>query len=232
MLSFPSSLRQVAATTYRSGALQCARMLPPLLQHTRGAKTGINSVRPGHVVNYKNKPHLVVKTHHSVMGRGSAHVKLDLKDVVSGTKITERFKSGDSVETVHVRTRTYNYMYHDDSDIHVTDPETFEQLAVPVDALQGGEKALPMLEDSTPLTVSLYNDAPIAARLPTVFVMRIVETSVPMKGGVNATAKGIGYKPATLQNGLRVEVPDFCKEGDEIELAFEEGSARYMRRIM
>ncbi|KAI9217704.1 hypothetical protein BC828DRAFT_351217, partial [Blastocladiella britannica] len=198
----------------------------------RGYKLSLNTVRLGNVIEYRGRPHVVTKATHSVMGRGSAHVKLDLKDVVTGSRFTERFKTSDTVEGVHINSQAMQYLYHDDEAIHVLDSETFEQHAVPIETMQGGERALPFMQESTPLSVSFLDGTPITAKLPTTFQFEIVDTPDNIKGGSNPTAKGIGYKVAILAGDLRVEVPDFCVNGDKIEIAVDDALAiKYVRRV-
>ncbi|KAI9142059.1 hypothetical protein BKA69DRAFT_337360 [Paraphysoderma sedebokerense] len=197
----------------------------------RGIKIAINSVKPGTVIDLKGKPHLVLKATHQTSGRGSAHVKLDLKDVINGGKITEKYRTSDSVEGVHVSTRPFQYLYHDDTQIHVMHPETFEQLSIDVSTLQGGEKVVSMLSDTIPVSISFWKDTAILAKLPSQLKLPIVETNAPQKAATNPSAKGIGYKTAVLQGNIKVEVPEFCKMGDEIEISLENGSATYLRRV-
>ncbi|KAI9183082.1 hypothetical protein H9P43_003999 [Blastocladiella emersonii ATCC 22665] len=197
----------------------------------RGYKLTLNNVRIGQVIEYRGRAHVVTKAAHSVMGRGSAHIKLDLKDVVTGSRYTERYKTSDTVEGIHISTKVMQYLYHDDESVHVLDNETFEQHAVPIETMQGGEKALAFLQESTPINVSFLEGAAITAKLPTVFVFEILDTAENVKAAVNATAKGVGYKPATVAGDLRVEVPDFCVVGDKIEVQVDEGlNLKYVKR--
>ncbi|ORZ37835.1 hypothetical protein BCR44DRAFT_158241 [Catenaria anguillulae PL171] len=215
----------------RLSATLPATRLHSLGYGARAYKLTINNVRIGAVIEYRGRPHVVTKATHSVMGRGSAHVKLDLKDVVSGNRFTERYKTSDSVEGVHISSKPLQYLYHDDEAVHVLDNETFEQHAVPIETMQGGEKALAFLQESTPITVSFLDGAAITAKLPSSFVFEIEDTPDNVKAAANPTAKGIGYKVATLAGGLRVEVPDFCVKGEKIEVSVDENlNLKYVKR--
>ncbi|KNE57358.1 translation elongation factor P [Allomyces macrogynus ATCC 38327] len=219
----------------RSSFGQVGKTFRPTVQQwaaIRGYKVTINNVRTGAVIEFRGKPHVVTKAVHSVMGRGSAHVKLDLKDVVTGARYTERFKTSDSVEAVKIFTRSLQYLYHDETEVHVMDPETFEQHAVPLETMQGGEKAVAFLQESTPISVAFLDNTAITAKLPPTFIFEVVDAPAIVMAAANATAKGVGYKVAVLPNGLRVEVPDFVVIGDKIECSVDENlNISYSKRV-
>ncbi|ORY07066.1 hypothetical protein K493DRAFT_5321 [Basidiobolus meristosporus CBS 931.73] len=178
----------------------------------QGIKTAVNAVRKGQTIEFKNSLWVVNGKEHGVMGRGSALVKLELRNTTNGSKCVERFQPSDSVEVKQAHLEQYQYLYTAGDRVYLLNQETFEELELEKSALEGGEKLFPMLEDNMVVTVQFIESAgPVAFRLPPQHVYT-VESCTDVVGH----SKGATYKPATLTNGCRVTIPDFVKAGDRI----------------
>ncbi|KAA8549676.1 hypothetical protein F0562_001306 [Nyssa sinensis] len=177
-------------------------------QH-RGVKIRGSDVKPGQVIERKGKIYQVLKSQHNQQGRGGAVIQVELRDVDSGNKTSERIRTEEAVERVFVEEKSYKYLYTDDDVVVLMEPNTFEQLDVPKDMF--GEAAV-YLKDDMRVTVELYDEKPMSASVPQRVTCKVVEAQVPMKG-IAATPH---YKKVLLDNGLTVQVPPFILTGDEI----------------
>ncbi|CAO3673843.1 unnamed protein product [Rhizopus microsporus] len=192
-------------------------------------KLSVGSVKKGQIVQLKDKAWRVLSRDHVSSGRGGAVVKMELQDILSNTKINERFKSGDSLEILNLSDEAYQFLYTNGDMIHLLNLETFEEIEMPVSACEGGERAVGLLEDAMPITVSFlttpeHGRQPCTFKLPNNYTFTV--ESVIERGG--QAAKGTVYKTATLTNGAKLQVPEFVHEGDKIVVDIE--SMKYMRR--
>ncbi|MCB1947594.1 elongation factor P [Nitrosomonas sp.] len=179
-------------------------------------------VRVGNLVEYQNKLWKVYKKNHVKPGKGGAFVQLEMKAVIDGTKLNERFRSEDKVEKAHVEPRQMQYLYAEGDSYVFMDNESFEQLTVPIEEL---EEQAPYLLPNTDVQINFYNDSPIGLELPTSVVLEVTETEVMMKGQTAAS----GGKPAVLETGLKVTVPQFVNVGDKIKVNTDTGE--YVERV-
>ncbi len=168
-----------------------------------------NSIRVGNVIEYQNKSWQVLKRDHVKPGKGGAYVQVEMKDIINGTKTNVRFISTETIEKAHLESKKYQYQYMDQDDLVVMDMETFEQHNFSKTLL--GE-SLPFLQEEMNISVEYCNDNPINIILPETVTLEIVEADAVVK---NQTASS-SYKPAKLENGVRVMVPQFIASGDRI----------------
>lgn len=177
----------------------------------RFAKARGSDVRPGNVIERKGKVYQVVKAQHSTQGRGGAIIQVELRDVDSGNKVNERFRTDETVEKIFVESKSFTYLYTDEEtdSVVLMDPNTFVQLDVPKH-LFGDSVAY--LKDDITVSVELFNDRPMSASVPKRVTCTVVEAQVQMKG-MGATPHN---KKVLLDNGLRVEVPPHVLTGDKI----------------
>ncbi|SER56552.1 elongation factor P [Nitrosomonas sp. Nm51] len=173
-------------------------------------------IRVGNLIEYQSKLWKVYKKNHVKPGKGGAFVQLEMKAVVDGTKLNERFRSEDKVEKAHVEPRQMQYLYAEGDAFVFMDNESFEQLTVPAEEL---EEQSPYLLPNTDVQINFHNDNPIGLELPTSVVMEVTETEVMMKGQTAAS----GGKPAVLETGLKVTVPQFINVGDRIKINTDTG---------
>ena len=173
-------------------------------------KINANSIRCGTVLEHNNRLWIVVKNpDHTKPGKGGAYVQVEMKDIKTGTKLNERFSSSESVEKVKLDEKTYQFLYFEDNNLTLMDTETFEQLSVTKKIL--GDQ-LPFIQDGMNITLELYNDEVITAALPEQ-VTATIEQTEPVIKGQTATSS---FKPAILDNGVRIMVPPFVNVGDKV----------------
>ncbi|KAF9304015.1 hypothetical protein BGZ74_002583 [Mortierella antarctica] len=198
------------------------------LQQERGYKTNVLQVKKGFVVEVNSVLAVVLKRESSVMGRGTSTIKLDLQDLLTGSKHTERYRSGDMVEVTELDDLKCQFLYQAEGILHLMDPESFEMYEVPASVLE--DKQLPMLLPDMQVNLSLFQPdpdvpgTPIAVRLPAQAVFEVKETHA----SAAQANKGTVYKNADLENGLKVQVPDFVNTGDKVIVDTETG--KYVRR--
>jgi elongation factor P len=172
-------------------------------------KIGVNEMRVGNVIEHQGKLCLVVRTVHVQPGKGGAYVQAELKSVIEGTKYNERFRSADQVERVFMEERPYQYLYKDGDNLVFMDQDTFEQVSLNSDVL--GD-SVAFLQDGMIVNLSSYNGQIISAELPQTVVVTI-ESADPVVKGQTASSS---YKPAILDNGMRIMVPQHIDSGMRI----------------
>lgn len=180
-------------------------------------------IRAGNLLEWEKRVWRVLKCYHvHVGGRGGAFMQVEMKDVETGTKTNQRFRTDEKIERAYVESREMQYLYHDGSSYVFMDKETYEQLSLGEDFLEGQkEYLLPNLD----VLVNFYNDRPIGVQLPPTVVMTIQETEPNLK---SATATG-SFKPAKTETGLTVMVPQFVMEGEKVKISTDSGE--YMERV-
>eukprot|EP00898_Chlorokybus_atmophyticus_P004372 jgi/Chlat1/4936/Chrsp31S04855 len=169
----------------------------------------LTAVKAGNVIERKGRLFEVVSAHHAQQGRGSANVQVELRDVLDGSKFTERLRPSESVERIRLEEQQRTYLYHEGDAVHVMHPDTFEQVALPRSMF--GEAAA-FLQEGMPVTVSIHDEDVVQASVPPQVTCTVRETDPYAKG---QTAKP-SYKPAVLTNGLTVQVPAFIGVGDQV----------------
>ncbi|TMW98411.1 hypothetical protein EJD97_004097, partial [Solanum chilense] len=176
----------------------------------RGAKSRGADLKPGNVIEKKGRIYQVVKAQHTTQGRGGAIIQVELRDVDSGSKSNERFRTDETVERVFVAEKSFTYLYTDEEtgNIVLMEPETYEQLDVPKHLF--GECYV-YLQDDMKVNVQLYNERAMSASIPTRVTCTVAESEIPMRA--SATPQ---YKKVLLDNGLTVQVPKHIVEGDKI----------------
>ncbi|XP_074303718.1 uncharacterized protein LOC141638211 isoform X3 [Silene latifolia] len=183
----------------------------------RGAKVLGSDVRSGTIVNRKGRIFQVIKAQHTQHGRGGATIQVELRDVDTGNKLTERFRTDEPIEKVYVEERTFKYLYSEGDILVLTDPETYEQVEVPKDLF--GKTAVYLKEDMT-VRVSYFDDRPMSATLPYRVTCTVIQAQPPKKGlSVNPQ-----YKKVLLDNGLTVLAPPFIVTGDKIVVNTDDNS--------
>jgi elongation factor P len=180
-------------------------------------KISANDIRPGNVLKHKDRLWGVVKTEHVKPGKGPAYQQVELKDLVEGTKLNERFRAVETVERVRLDENEYQYLYEEDAQIYLMDQESFEQVAI--DKVLLGDR-LAFLQEGMAIMVQSYEGRSLMARLPDTAVLEVVEAD-PVVKGQTATAS---YKPAILSNGVRIMVPPHIGAGTKVVVNIAESS--------
>jgi elongation factor P len=168
-----------------------------------------NAIRPGMVIEHQGRLWRAVKTMHTQPGKGGAYLQVELKDIRDGTKLNERFRSSETVERVRLDEKDYQFLFAEGDHYTFMDTENFEQITLDGDLI--GEPAV-FLQEGMMVTVQSYEEEPISATLPDSVIMEVVEAD-PVVKGQTATSS---YKPAKLENGVRVMVPPHIGIGDRV----------------
>lgn len=168
-----------------------------------------NEIRPGNVLEHDGGIWIAVKSDHVKPGKGGAFAQVELKNLRNGSKLNERFRSADKVERVRLDQKDQQFLYENDGMLVFMDNETFEQIELPVGIL--GDRR-PFLQDGMTIKIEYYGEEALSAALPQKVMCRIVETEPVVKGQTAANS----FKPATLDNGLKVMVPPFVGQDEDI----------------
>ena len=166
-------------------------------------------IRPGNILEYEGGIWKVAKIQHTQPGKGGAYMQVEMKNLVDGRKTNVRFRSADSVERVRLDTKEFQYLYEDAEQLVFMDKDTYEQINLESDLL--GE-AKEFLEDGMDVTLELYDEKPISVQLPEQVEATIVEADAVVKGQTASSS----FKPAVLENGVRVMVPPHIESGTRI----------------
>ena len=168
-----------------------------------------SEIRVGMLVEYKDDLWQVLKTQHVKPGKGGAFAQVEMKSVNKNTKLNERFRSSESVEKASLDEIKFNYLYDDEADYYFMDPKSFEQINIKKETV--GEKGK-LLTENLEVNISFYNEKPLSVELPNQVTCTIEVTDVALKGQTASSS----YKPATLDNGINIQVPPFIDSGDKI----------------
>ena len=168
-----------------------------------------SEIRVGMLIEYKNDLWQVLKTQHVKPGKGGAFAQVEMKSVNKNTKLNERFRSSESVEKASLDETKFNYLYGDETDYYFMDPKSYEQINIKKETI--GEKGK-MLTENLEVSISFYNEKPLTVELPNQVTCTIDTTDVALKGQTVSSS----YKPATLDNGVNIQVPQFIESGDKI----------------
>jgi elongation factor P len=168
-----------------------------------------SEIRVGMLVEYKDDLWQVLKTQHVKPGKGGAFAQVEMKSVNKNTKLNERFRSSESIEKASLDETKFNYLYDDETNYYFMDPKSFEQINIKKDVV--GEKGK-LLTENLEVSISFYNESPLAVELPNQVTCTIETTDVALKGQTVSSS----YKPATLDNGINIQVPPFIDSGDKI----------------
>jgi len=176
-----------------------------------------NAVRPGNVIEHKGRLWRAVRIQHTQPGKGGAYMQVELRDIRDGTKLNERFRASETVERVRLDQKDYQYLFADGDFLTFMDNDTFEQVTVNSDLV--GEPAV-FLQDGMTVTIESYEGDPISVLLPDTVVMEIVEADPVVKGQTASSS----YKPAKLENGVRILVPPHIESGTRVVVNTYDGS--------
>jgi elongation factor P len=185
------------------------------------AKISGNEIRPGSVIEHDGGLWVAVKANSVKPGKGGAYNQVELKNLLNGTKLNERFRSAETVEQVDLEYKDFSYLYEEGEALVFMDTESYEQLELQKEFV--GDRAA-FLQDGMMVTVRLYGEKPIGISLPDQVVLAIAEADPVVKGQTAASS----YKPAILENGIRVMVPPFIEAGERILVDTNE--ITYLRR--
>jgi elongation factor P len=176
-----------------------------------------NAIRPGNIIQHNNRLWVAVKIQHTQPGKGGAYLQVELKDIRDGTKLNERFRSSETVERVRLDEKEYQFLYDEGDNIAIMDTQSYDQIHISKDLL--GESAV-FLKDGMMVTVVSHEGDMVGAELPETVVMEIVEAEPVVKGQTASSS----YKPAVLENGVRIMVPPHIDSGTRVVVNTADGS--------
>ena len=166
-------------------------------------------IRPGNILEYEGGIWKVAKIQHTQPGKGGAYMQVEMKNLMDGRKTNVRFRSADTVEKVRLDTKDFQFLYAEGEDLVFMDVETYDQINLPKDLL--GDAAA-FLQDGMTVLLEMYDERPISVQLPEQVEATIVEADAVVKGQTASSS----YKPAILDNGVRVMVPPHIESGTRI----------------
>jgi len=181
-----------------------------------------NEIKPGMLIEHKNDLWEVTKTQHVKPGKGGAFNQVEMKSINKNTKLNERFRSSDTVEKASVEELKFSYLYEDESFYYFMDTKNFEQTNIKKDYI--GEKGK-FLKENLEVTISFYEEKPISIQLPNQINCKIETTDAALKGQTVSSS----YKPAVLDNGIKIQVPPFIESGDEIVV--DTRTTEYVKKV-
>tara|TARA_B100000579_G_scaffold421506_1_gene422395 strand:+ start:379 stop:939 length:561 start_codon:yes stop_codon:yes gene_type:complete len=185
-------------------------------------KINATEIRVGMILEYKNDLWEVLKTQHVKPGKGGAFAQVEMKNLNKNTKLNERFRSSETVEKAILEETKFNFLYEDDLDYYFMNPKTFDQINIKKNIV--GEKGK-MLTENLEVSVNFYNENPLSVDLPNQVTSKVETTDAALKGQTVSSS----YKPATLNNGISIQVPPFIESGDEIVL--DTRTIEYVKKI-
>ena len=166
-------------------------------------------IRPGNIIEYEKGLWRAVKIQHTQPGKGGAYMQVEMKNLIDGRKTNVRFRSAETVEKVRLDTKDFQFLFAEGDQLTFMDKETYDQVSLPRDLL--GDAAA-FLQDGMDVVMELYEDKPISVQLPDTVEATIAETEAVVKGQTASSS----YKPAMLDNGVRVMVPPHVTAGTRI----------------
>jgi len=185
------------------------------------SKIAGNEIRPGAMIEHQGALWIAVKTQAVKPGKGGAYNQVELKNIETGTKLNERFRSSEMVEEIHLDKKDFQFLFASDDMLTFMDMESYEQIELATDFV--GDQAQ-FLQDGMKTLVQLYEGKPIGIKLPVQVILTVAEADPVLKGGTAAPS----YKSAVLENGMKIQVPPFIGVGEKLIVATEDGS--YVRR--
>ena len=181
-----------------------------------------NEIKPEMVLEHRDDLWSVLKTQHVKPGKGGAFNQVELKSIKKGTKLNERFRSSDTVERAILDDRKFNFLYEDEKNCHFMDPKNFEQIEISKNLLDEKSK---LLKENMEVDIQFYDDQAMSVQLPNTVELIIETTDAAIKGQTASSS----YKPATLENGIKIMVPPFINSGDKISL--DTRTLEYIKKV-
>jgi elongation factor P len=180
-----------------------------------------NEIRPGNVIKHNDGLWVAVKLQHVKPGKGGAFAQVELKNLVTGSKLNERFRSSETIEKVRLEQRDFQFLFEADGMLTFMDTQSYEQIELQTDFV--GERAA-FLQDGMMVVVEIHEEKAIGIRLPDQVTLEVSDTEPVVKGQTAASSN----KPAVLENGVRIMVPPFVGIGDKIVV--ETSEVTYLKR--
>jgi len=181
-----------------------------------------NAIKPGMVIQHDGGLWVAVKTAHVKPGKGGAFAQVEMKNLITGSKLNERFRSDDTVERVTLEQKDYSYLYEQGDALVFMDQNTYEQIELQKDWV--GEERVAFLQDGMQVVIEFHEERPIGLTLPEQVILEVMETEPTIKGQTASSS----YKPSVASNGMRVMIPPYMSAGEKIIVDTTTGE--YVRR--
>ena len=181
-----------------------------------------NQIKPGNVIQYEGKLWEALKTEHVKPGKGGAYMQVEMKAISVGTKKNVRFRSDEAVERVHFDEEEYQYLYAEGDNLIFMNQKNYEQVSLDKSVL--GDEKMPFLQENMVVSLRFFEDEPMGISLPQQVTLTIEEAD-PVVKGQTASAS---FKPAVLENGLKIMVPPHVESGSRVVV--DTGTAAYVER--
>ena len=180
-----------------------------------------NAIRPGNIIEHKGGLWRAMKIQHTQPGKGGAYLQVELRNLINGSKLNERFRASETVEKVRLEQKEYQYLFGDEDKFTFMNSETYEQIEIQRDFI-GDQGAF--LQDGMMIEIEFYEETPIGVALPDQVIMEVLETEPVVKGQTAANS----FKPAICDNDVRIMVPPFVGVGEKIVV--QTSDSTYLRR--
>ena len=181
-----------------------------------------NEIKTGMIIEHNNDLWEVLKTQHVKPGKGGAFNQVELKSINKNTKLNERFRSNDTIEKAILDEKKYNFLFEDSENYHFMDQVSYEQILIKKSKI--GEKGK-LLKENTKVTINFYDDIPLSVDLPITINCKIIRTDASLKGQTVSSS----YKPAIIENDVKIQVPPFIDTDDEILI--DKRTLEYVKKI-
>jgi elongation factor P len=186
------------------------------------AKINGNTIKPGMVLQHNGGLWVVTKASHVKPGKGGAFANVEAKNLETGNKLNERFRSEDKVERVTLEQKDFSFLYEQGDALVFMDDNTYEQIELQKDWV--GEDSIPYLQDGMKVVIEMHEERPIGLSLPEQVTLTVVETEPTVKGQTASSS----YKPAIADNGVRIMIPPYMAAGERIVV--DTATGEYVRR--
>lgn len=174
-------------------------------------------IKPGNVLEHQGKLWIVLKRELVQPGKGGAFAQVEMRDLRSGIKLNDRFRTQETVERVRLDEKEMQFLFSEDDQATFMDNDTYEQVSVPRETI--GDPA-DFLRDGMVCTVMLHEGTPLSVDLPPSVTMQVVEADPVVRGQTASSS----YKPGKLENGRRVMIPPYIEAGTRIVVSTADGS--------
>ena len=185
-------------------------------------KISANEIKTGMIIEHNNDLWEVLRTQHVKPGKGGAFNQVELKSINKNTKLNERFRSSDTIEKAILDEKKYNFLFEDDQNYHFMDKVSYEQILINKSKI--GEKGK-LLKENIEVIINFHDDNPLSVDLPITINCKIISTDASLKGQTVSSS----YKPATIENNVKIQVPPFIETNDEILL--DTRTLEYIKKI-
>ena len=185
-------------------------------------KISANEIKTGMIIEHNNDLWEVLRTQHVKPGKGGAFNQVELKSINKNTKLNERFRSNDTIEKAILDEKKYNFLFEDSENYHFMDQVSYEQILIKKSKI--GEKGK-LLKENIEVTINFYDDSPLSVDLPITINCKIIRTDASLKGQTVSSS----YKPAIIENDVKIQVPPFIDTDDEILI--DTRTLEYVKKI-